>query len=100
MVRTAAGAVFSTPSRYVSFDVNLEAAVERARRCRDRRARQGARTPRTDAREDEQRRMARRARCRRVRSALNQTVNVNEARKVSARADVPRAEGGQLLFPG
>jgi hypothetical protein len=58
--------------------MNLETVVERARQCRDRRARQGVRTQRADARKEEQRRMARRAR-----SVVTQKVNVIEAANVN-----------------
>ncbi|MDR1969281.1 MAG: hypothetical protein LBQ32_11425 [Burkholderiaceae bacterium] len=89
----------------------LETVVERARQCRDRRARQGARTQRADARQGEcrgskgacapldgtngpslwlgralqgeQRRMARRARCWRARSVVTQKVNLIEAANVN-----------------
>ena len=49
----------------------LDAAVECPRGCRDRRAGQGVRTRRTVVRKDEQRSLARRARCHRVHSALS-----------------------------
>jgi RHS repeat-associated protein len=49
----------------------LDTAVECARGCRDRRARQGVRTRRTFVHKNEQRSMARRARCHRMHSALS-----------------------------
>jgi hypothetical protein len=78
----------------------LKTAVERARQCRDRRVRQGARTRRATARKDEQRRMARRARRWRVRSILTQAVNVNEAAKVNIHAVLVKVASGQLPFLG
>jgi len=79
----------------------LETAVGRARQCRDRRARQGAN--RSDTRwyrEDLQRRMARRARCWRVRSALTQEVNVIEGTNVNIHAVLLKVASGQLRFLG
>jgi len=61
--------------------VTLEAAVGCARRCRDRGARQDATMQRAPARNEEQRRMAPRARCWRVHSALTHQVNTVEALK-------------------
>ena len=49
---------------------------------------------------DEQRRMARPARCDRVHSALTQQVSVIEAVKVSVHAGYPRMTSGQLPFLG
>ena len=78
----------------------LETAVERARQCRDRRVRQGARTQRATARKDEQRRMARRARRWRVRSVLTQAVSFIEAAKVNCHAVLVKVASGQLPFLG
>jgi IS5 family transposase len=80
--------------------VTLEAVVGRARQCRDRRARQGARTRRAHARKDEQRRMARRARCWRMRSAVTQKVKVIEAENFNIHAISVRVTSGQLPFLG
>ena len=70
----------------------LDSAVERARACRDRRARQDGTTPRAPARKEEQRRMARRAWCARVRSALTLMVTLIEAENFSSRAGWRRNE--------
>ena len=92
---------------YARFEVqvqevlNLETAVERARQCRDRRARQGAnRSDSRSYREDLQRRMARRARCWRVRSVVTQEVNVIEAVNVNIHAALLKVASGQLRFLG
>ena len=78
----------------------LETTVGRARQCRDRRARQDATTRRTTVRKEGQRRMARRARCWRARSAFTPRVSVNEAAKVSVSAALVKMTSGQLPFPG
>ena len=59
----------------------LETAVGCACQCRDRGARQDATTRRAHARKEEQRRMAPRARCWQVHSALTHKVNAIEAIK-------------------
>ena len=78
----------------------LETAVGRACQCRDRRVRQGATTQRATARKEEQRRMARRARCWQVRSAVTPQVSGNETAKVNTHAALLKFESGQLLFLG
>jgi len=75
------------PARRLFFMI-LETAVGCARQCRDRCARQGARTQRAPARKDEQRRMAHRAWCCRVHSGLTPQVNVIEARKSCAQKNL------------
>ncbi len=75
---------------------NLDSVVERARQCRDRRARHGVTTLRATARKEEQRRMVRRARCWRARSALTQQVNGSEAGNVNIHAAFQKVASGQL----
>ena len=79
---------------------NLKAAVGCARRCRARGVRQGATTPRAPARKEEQRRMARRARCGWVRSALTQEVKDIAAARPRIDAVCPKLTSGQLPFLG
>ncbi|HON30958.1 MAG TPA: hypothetical protein PLN11_07920, partial [Ottowia sp.] len=62
--------------------------------------RQGARTPQATACKDEQRRLARRARCWWVRSALTCSVNVIEATNANIRAALAMIASGQLPFLG
>ena len=59
------------PRRFYDKESDPGYGSECARGCRDRRARQGVRTRRTVVRKDEQRNLARRARCHRVHSARN-----------------------------
>ena len=75
---------------------NLDPAVGCARGCRDWHARQGARTRRTPVRKDEQRRMAGRARCHRVHSALTGKVKALERKIVFKHADLHVRTSGQL----
>ena len=66
----------------------------------DRRVRLGARTPQATACKDEQRRLARRARCWWVRSALTCSVNAIEATNANTRAALAMVASGQLPFLG
>src|SRR4051794_10620652 len=84
----------------VDVALNLDPAVERTRACRDRRARQGATTQRAPALKEEQRRVARRAWCARVRSALTSTVTLIEAGNFNSRAVCQGNPSGQLPDQG
>lgn len=80
--------------------LSLETAVGCACQCRDRCVRQGVTTQRTPVRQEEQRRMARRARRWRVHSAFTLKVNTPKLHLVRFPAAFPRGASGQLRFLG
>ena len=80
--------------------LNLETAVGCARVCRERRAWQGETKQRTPVRNEEQRSLARQARCNRAHSAVTQKVIVIEDEKVNIHAVLAMITSGQLLFLG
>lgn len=80
--------------------MNLKTEVGCAHQYCDRRARQGVRTQRTRVRKDEQRRMARRAWCWRVHSAVTQKVSHVEVKKPNINNTLLTPTSGQLPFLG